>query len=106
MEEALFCATWRPWPIVQCGLVLEARARGDGALCGNRQYPCCRYRLPVREPKMGMRERLRTARLDLHLPVASDAEDLHAIFSDPQTNTIGDGPFALRCPVVLGPRPA
>lgn len=40
-----------------------------------------------------MRERLRTARLDLHLPRRADAEDLHAMFSDPQTNTIGDGPF-------------
>lgn len=40
-----------------------------------------------------MRDRLRTARLDLHLPRASDTSDLHAIFSDPQTNTIGDGPF-------------
>lgn len=40
-----------------------------------------------------MRERLRTVRLDLHLPDPSDAPDLHTIFSDPRTNTIGDGPF-------------
>ncbi|SOC46159.1 Protein N-acetyltransferase, RimJ/RimL family [Blastococcus aggregatus] len=40
-----------------------------------------------------MRDSLRTARLALRLPVASDADELHAIFSDPRTNTIGDGPF-------------
>ena len=40
-----------------------------------------------------MRDSLRTARLTLRLPVPSDADELHAIFSDPRTNTIGDGPF-------------
>ncbi len=52
-----------------------------------------RYRLPVREAKVAMRDRLRTLRLDLQLPGPADAEELHAIFSDPDTNTIGDGPF-------------
>jgi ribosomal-protein-alanine N-acetyltransferase len=40
-----------------------------------------------------MSVRLRTARLDLRLPEASDADELHAVLSDPRTNTIGDGPF-------------
>lgn len=46
--------------------------------------------------EMGMRERLRTARLELQLPSASDAAELHTIFSDPRTNTVADGPFTSR----------
>lgn len=40
-----------------------------------------------------MRDRLQTTSLHLRLPVADDAAELHAIFSDPATNTIGGGPF-------------
>jgi ribosomal-protein-alanine N-acetyltransferase len=41
-----------------------------------------------------MRTALVTERLDLHLCDVEDVEELHKIFSDPESNTIGDGPFA------------
>lgn len=41
----------------------------------------------------GMRVSLTTARLDLTAFQPEDAEELHDIFSDPHTHTIGSGPF-------------
>jgi len=40
-----------------------------------------------------MADALRTARLDLRGFEDSDANELHEIFSDPATHTIGDGPI-------------
>jgi len=40
-----------------------------------------------------MRTLLTTARLHLRPFLLADAEELHALFSDPQTHTIGSGPF-------------
>lgn len=40
-----------------------------------------------------MRTLLTTTRLHLHPFTFADAEELHALFSDPETNTIGSGPF-------------
>ena len=43
-----------------------------------------------------MRDQLRTDQLELRLPLPSDADELHEIFSDPTTHTIGGGPFVAR----------
>lgn len=43
-----------------------------------------------------MREHVQTTRLELRLPLPSDADELHVIFSDPTTHTIGGGPFVAR----------
>jgi RimJ/RimL family protein N-acetyltransferase len=40
-----------------------------------------------------MQTLLTTARLRLHPFSLTDAEELHALFADPLTNTIGSGPF-------------
>jgi hypothetical protein len=40
-----------------------------------------------------MKHRLRSARLELRTFEEEDAASLHAMFSDPETNTIGTGPF-------------
>lgn len=40
-----------------------------------------------------MRGELRTDRLNLCLFNVLDVQDLHALFSDPRTNTIGTGPY-------------
>lgn len=42
-----------------------------------------------------MRTSLTTTRLYLRPFVLDDAEELHALFSDPETNTIGSGPFTV-----------
>lgn len=44
-------------------------------------------------PSHGMRIMLSTARLDLAAVAFDDLEELHQIFSDPRTHSIGDGPF-------------
>ena len=40
-----------------------------------------------------MSEGLSTSRLDLRLFSPADADELHVIFADPETNTVGSGPF-------------
>jgi ribosomal-protein-alanine N-acetyltransferase len=42
---------------------------------------------------MSMSSSLRTSRLTLDAFTATDATELHELFADPQTHTIGSGPF-------------
>jgi len=44
-------------------------------------------------PRAAMAPSLRTQRLTLDAFTADDAADLHALFADPDTHTIGSGPF-------------
>jgi [ribosomal protein S5]-alanine N-acetyltransferase len=48
---------------------------------------------PEKVIRRAMRMSLSTARLDLSAFQPDDAEELHEIFSDPHTHTIGSGPF-------------
>jgi ribosomal-protein-alanine N-acetyltransferase len=45
-------------------------------------------------PRAAMAPSLRTSRLRLDAFAAGDAAELHALFADPDTNTVGSGPFA------------
>ncbi|WP_433794725.1 GNAT family N-acetyltransferase [Actinoplanes sp. CA-252034] len=47
-------------------------------------------------PRAAMSPSLRTPRLNLHTFTADDTGELHALFADPETNTVGAGPFAAR----------
>ncbi len=44
-------------------------------------------------PRAGMSPSLRTQRLNLDAFTADDAVELHALFADPETHTVGIGPF-------------